>query len=173
MFECASEVEIFFVVLVHNLRFCSCMWTCPRSLVELLEGVTIKEKRSKFVGHCAAVYQVRDAVEAVQTLLLNKKYAEATHNIWVYRLQESDGKVWRLSNTSSDSLSLPWNLAHVGVVRGVSLCDLFPPTSSSNQPTDHGACRGRWREWCKHEDFALPTTGRRKECGGHCDKVVW
>ena len=59
----------------------------------MLKGVTITEKRSKFEGHCAVVRSPDEAEQTVRELVSEKKYADATHNIWVCRVCDESGRV--------------------------------------------------------------------------------
>lgn len=48
------------------------------------------QKKSKFVGHVAIITSIQDVKDVLQTLLSDKKIANATHNIYAYRFMDGD-----------------------------------------------------------------------------------
>uniref|UniRef100_A0A1B6H196 RWD domain-containing protein n=1 Tax=Cuerna arida TaxID=1464854 RepID=A0A1B6H196_9HEMI len=54
--------------------------------LEIFHGEVITDRKSKFQGHAAVVTSVDQVKDMLSTLLENKKFAQATHNIYAYRV---------------------------------------------------------------------------------------
>lgn len=59
---------------------------------EILHGDTITDRRSTFQGHTAYILSVEEVPLVLEELYKNKKIANATHNIYAYRIYNEDTK---------------------------------------------------------------------------------
>lgn len=65
----------------------------------LLHRFPIAFLSGKFIAHAARVESPSQAMSVRDQLLSSKKYASATHNIWVYRIRQPDGIVKNKKNS--------------------------------------------------------------------------
>ncbi|XP_046676099.1 protein IMPACT-like [Homalodisca vitripennis] len=56
------------------------------SRLEIHHGEVITDRKSKFQAHAAIITSVDQVKDMLSTLLENKKFAQATHNIYAYRV---------------------------------------------------------------------------------------
>lgn len=54
--------------------------------LNIFHGQILEDRRSVFQAHLAEVHSVREVEQVLDELKTNKKIAEATHNIWAYRI---------------------------------------------------------------------------------------
>lgn len=62
---------------------------CP----EIVTGGCLEDRKSVFQGHYAHVKSVEQVKAVLEKLYENRKVANATHNMYAYRIQKPDGKV--------------------------------------------------------------------------------
>ena len=58
--------------------------------VPIFSGPVLTEKKSRFQGHIARISNLEDVSEVMDTLLMNNKIRNATHNIMAYRIQHME-----------------------------------------------------------------------------------
>ncbi|XP_069695439.1 protein IMPACT-like isoform X2 [Periplaneta americana] len=59
---------------------------------EIIHGDTITDRKSVFQGHAAFVFSAEEVSLVLEELYKNKKVANATHNIYAYRIYKEDTK---------------------------------------------------------------------------------
>ena len=59
-------------------------------VLDIIHGESFTEKKSKFVGHVAIVKSLEDVNLMLSQLLEDDKVANATHNIYAYRIRQGD-----------------------------------------------------------------------------------
>ncbi|XP_064466972.1 protein IMPACT-A-like [Ornithodoros turicata] len=69
---------------------------------EIFHGETFVDRRSVFQAHLAAVTSTKEVEYVLTTLKQNKKIAEATHNIWAYRIVQNQAKGIVLKDSADD-----------------------------------------------------------------------
>ncbi|EEC14059.1 protein IMPACT [Ixodes scapularis] len=57
---------------------------------EIFHGDTLEDRRSVFQAHLAEVHNLRQVEQVLNRLKTNRKIAEATHNIWAYRILQTE-----------------------------------------------------------------------------------
>ena len=62
---------------------------CP----EILTGDCIEDRKSVFQGHFATVHSVDEVKAVISKLNENRKIANATHNMYAYRITQSKGNI--------------------------------------------------------------------------------
>lgn len=70
---------------------------CP----EIVTGDIIEDRKSVFQGHTATVKSLDEVKLVISRLYENKKIAQATHNIYAYRIYCEDKQTW-LSDCEDD-----------------------------------------------------------------------
>ena len=71
--------------------------TCP----DILTGDVLEDRKSVFQGHTACVKSPEEVKSVLNKLYTNKKIAQATHNIYAYRIFLPERKTW-LSDCDDD-----------------------------------------------------------------------
>ncbi|RVE52167.1 hypothetical protein evm_003240 [Chilo suppressalis] len=61
---------------------------CP----EVTHGEVITDRKSIFQGHAAEVHNINDVKSVLAKLKQNKKYLQATHNMYAYRIEQKTPK---------------------------------------------------------------------------------
>lgn len=69
---------------------------------EIFHGETLVDRRSVFQAHLAAVTSPKQVDYVLATLKENKKIAEATHNIWAYRVVPDHSRSIILKDSEDD-----------------------------------------------------------------------
>lgn len=70
--------------------------------LNIFHGGTLEDRRSVFQGHLAEVHSVREVEQVLDELKTNKKIAEATHNIWAYRLLQTEPRTVLCKDSEDD-----------------------------------------------------------------------
>ncbi|XP_070386882.1 protein IMPACT-B-like isoform X2 [Dermacentor albipictus] len=70
--------------------------------LNIFHGGTLEDRRSVFQGHLAEVHSVREVEQVLDELKTNKKIAEATHNIWAYRLLQTEPRTVMCKDSEDD-----------------------------------------------------------------------
>ncbi|XP_075529578.1 protein IMPACT-B-like [Dermacentor variabilis] len=70
--------------------------------LNIFHGGTLEDRRSIFQGHLAEVHSVREVEQVLDELKTNKKIAEATHNIWAYRLLQAEPRTVLCKDSEDD-----------------------------------------------------------------------
>ncbi|KAJ1797100.1 hypothetical protein LPJ59_003344 [Coemansia sp. RSA 2399] len=70
---------------------------------EIYTGVPLEMKKSVFVGHVARVESANDVQRVLDTLMLDKKIAQATHNILAYRIRLDNGSISQDNDDDGES----------------------------------------------------------------------
>lgn len=73
-----------------------------RDGLNIFHGGTLEDRRSVFQGHLAEVHSVREVEQVLDELKTNKKIAEATHNIWAYRLLQTEPRTVLCKDSEDD-----------------------------------------------------------------------
>ncbi|KAJ2558833.1 hypothetical protein EV175_000614, partial [Coemansia sp. RSA 1933] len=74
-----------------------------RTRPEIFTGVPLEMKKSIFVGHVARVGSAKDVQVVLETLLQDKKIAQATHNISAYRICLDNGSISQDNDDDGES----------------------------------------------------------------------
>lgn len=61
-----------------------------RGSLNIFHGGSLEDRRSVFQAHLAEVHAVREVERVLDELKTNRKIAEATHNIWAYRILQTE-----------------------------------------------------------------------------------
>ena len=57
-----------------------------------ITGDCIEDRKSVFQGHFAHVETANDVKAVISKLMENRKFANATHNMYAYRIKQAGGK---------------------------------------------------------------------------------
>ncbi|XP_065570782.1 protein IMPACT-like [Artemia franciscana] len=68
------------------------IWTTP--CPEIVSSEPFTERKSTFQGHIATVFTQDQVRQVLAKLYENRKIAQATHNIYAYRIYKEDSKSW-------------------------------------------------------------------------------
>ncbi|KAK3085856.1 hypothetical protein FSP39_009686 [Pinctada imbricata] len=93
--ESGEEEDTFDEATVEHLLSISCKEEQPEhhnevSCPEIIHGEPFVDRRSRFQGHIAEVIHTKQVRMVLDTLYENKKIAEATHNIYAYRIFQNN-----------------------------------------------------------------------------------
>uniref|UniRef100_V5H8Z6 Putative regulation of translational initiation n=1 Tax=Ixodes ricinus TaxID=34613 RepID=V5H8Z6_IXORI len=69
---------------------------------EIFHGDTLEDRRSVFQAHLAEVHNLRQVEQVLNRLKTNRKIAEATHNIWAYRILQTEPRSVLLKDSADD-----------------------------------------------------------------------
>uniref|UniRef100_G3MPG5 RWD domain-containing protein n=1 Tax=Amblyomma maculatum TaxID=34609 RepID=G3MPG5_AMBMU len=61
-----------------------------RGSLNIFHGDVLEDRRSVFQAHLAEVHAAREVEHVLNKLKTNRKIAEATHNIWAYRILQTE-----------------------------------------------------------------------------------
>ncbi|EGG24694.1 impact protein [Cavenderia fasciculata] len=71
---------------------------CPT----IYTGIAVTDKKSKFQAHLAIVHSEEDVQTVLDKLMETKKIAEATHNMYAYRIKLPNGQIDELYNDDGE-----------------------------------------------------------------------
>lgn len=69
---------------------------------EIFHGDTLEDRRSVFQAHLAEVHNLKQVEQVLDRLKTNRKIAEATHNIWAYRILQTEPRSVLLKDSADD-----------------------------------------------------------------------
>lgn len=88
---------------------------------EIFHGETLDDRRSTFQAHLAEVHNLKQVEEVLEQLKTNRKIAEATHNIWAYRILQTEPRQMLLKDSADDGETYAGNrLLHLLDILGVT-----------------------------------------------------
>ncbi|KAK8767474.1 hypothetical protein V5799_005745 [Amblyomma americanum] len=73
-----------------------------RGSLNVFHGDILEDRRSVFQAHLAEVHTVREVEQVLDELKTNKKIAEATHNIWAYRILQTEPRTVLCKDSEDD-----------------------------------------------------------------------
>lgn len=73
-----------------------------RDGLNIFHGGTLEDRRSVFQAHLAEVHSAREVEQVLDELKTNKKIAEATHNIWAYRILQTEPRTVLCKDSEDD-----------------------------------------------------------------------
>ncbi|CAN7991915.1 unnamed protein product [Ixodes hexagonus] len=69
---------------------------------EIFHGGTLEDRRSVFQAHLAEVHNLKQVEQVLNRLKTNRKIAEATHNIWAYRILQTEPRNVLMKDSADD-----------------------------------------------------------------------
>ncbi|XP_037283685.1 protein IMPACT-B [Rhipicephalus microplus] len=73
-----------------------------RDGLNIFHGETLEDRRSVFQAHLAEVHSAREVEQVLDELNTTKKIAEATHNIWAYRIVQTEPRTTLCKDSKDD-----------------------------------------------------------------------
>ncbi|EFA75457.1 exocyst complex subunit 5 [Heterostelium album PN500] len=74
-----------------------------RKTPTIYTGQAVTDKKSRFQAHLAIVYSSEDVELVLDKLYTNKKIADATHNMYAYRIKMNDGQINEYYNDDGEA----------------------------------------------------------------------